>query len=126
MSKKRTATRIGLSALFIGASILQRKNQDLFRALVPEQLAEYQETFQTVAQGALAGFGVSFLVPALRPVARWGVGGFLTATLIPAFGQVAKPEQTDKLGIPRAVTIGRIPVQMGVIAATWYATAPEK
>lgn len=125
MSKARTAARLGRGALFIGASIIQRKNQEMFQALVPEQLADYREIMQPAAQAALAGLGLSFLVPKLIPIARWGGGGFLTATLIPAIGQVAAPEQTDKLGLPRSLVIARIPVQVLVIGATWYATSPE-
>lgn len=121
--RRRTAVRLGLGTLFFGAGILQAAHQETFRKLVPVQLREHQDLIQPTAQAGLFGLGASFLLPPLRPVARWGATGFLVATLPAAVGQMIHPQTTDELGFPRPVVASRVLVQLGVIAATLYATS---
>ena len=119
----QSALRVALGALFIGAGAIQATHRQLFSALVPAPFQEHRDQLQTAVTGALGAIGVSFLVPGLRPVARWPTTLMLGGTLPAAINQVRRPEHTDSLGIPRPVVIMRVPAQALVIAAAWYATA---
>ena len=57
----RTGLRKGLGSLFLGATVLQLANRQLFQALVPEKLAAHSIALQGMMAGAL-GF---------KPRPRW-------------------------------------------------------
>ena len=121
-----TGLRKGLGSLFLGATVLQLANRQLFQALVPEKLAAHSSVLQSMMAGALGGIGISFFVPRLRLFARWASVAVLGGTLPAAVNQVLQPDQTHALGIPQWVTIVRIPVQALVLAGAWFATSrPE-
>lgn len=119
---KRRLTRIGLGGLFIAAGALQATHREFFRALIPKPVQQYENQVQGVMTGVLAGIGASFLIPRLHAVGRWAAVLMLGGTLPFAVDQVRHPEQTDELGLPRRIVMLRIPMQMLVIAAAWWAT----
>jgi uncharacterized membrane protein len=113
----------GLGGLFMAAGAIQATHRDLFSALVPRQFAQHSEQIQGVMTGALTGLGVSFLVPPLRLVARWGATAVLVGSLPAAIDQIRNPPQAlQKAGIPPRLVIARIPAQLLVVALTWIAT----
>lgn len=126
MAPKQARTAKGLGALFISAGLVQLTHRELFEELVPARFAAHAGAVQAVTQAALVGVGVSFLIPRLRPVARWGGMGLLAVNLVVAVGHVADPQQTDRLGLPRGAVAARIPIQIAAIAAAWHATKPAE
>lgn len=122
MALKQVRTAKGLGALFISAGLVQLTHRELFEELVPARFAEYAGAIQAVTQAALVGVGVSYFVPRLGPVARWGSMSLLAANLIAAVDHVAHPQQTDRLGLPRGVVAACVPIQIGAMVAAWHAT----
>lgn len=117
-------SRIALGSLFLSAFGLQFVKRDFFARLVPSYLAKYQTVVTAVTRALLVVTGVSFFVPRLRLVARWGALGILVSSLPEAFNQVREPERMKEAGVPPPVAVARIPVQGLVIAAVWRATRP--
>lgn len=124
MAPKQARTAKGLGALFLSAGVVQLTHRELFEELVPARFTRHAGAIQEVTQAALVGVGVSFLIPKLHPVARWGSIGLMAAGLVTAVSHVANPQQTDRLGLPRGVVPACVPIQIGVVAAAWHATKP--
>jgi len=121
--KTSTALSRAIGTLLIGASVLQRRRREFFAALVPSQFAERKDQIQGVMTGTLAGLGVTFLIPWLRPVARWATTALLVGTLPAAIDQVRNPPPALKEAhIPPALVVARIPAQMLVVLLAWRAT----
>lgn len=124
---KKQTVRSALGVLFVGASVIQGANRKLFSGLAPTGSDENAEKIQGVMMGALAGIGVSFLIPKARLLARWSSAALLAASLPPAFGQVKNPpKELTERGFPKAAIIARIPIQVGVLAAAWFSTRKAK
>ena len=87
-------------------------------------MQKYQAPVQAGTRVVLGVAGVSFLVPPLRPVARWTAIPMLVASLPEAVNQVRHPEQMREAGVPPQLTPVRVAVQCLVIAAVWRATSP--
>lgn len=124
MTQQRgSALSKGLGGLFLGAGIIQATKRDFFQELVPARFAGQRVRLQTVMTGALAGLGLSFLIPRLHPVARWVATAVLVGTLPAAVGQVRNPpEVLKKAGLPPALVLARIPAQVLVVILAWLAT----
>lgn len=111
-----------IGSVFIGASALQFARRDLFQALVPARFAEHRGVIQGAMAAGLGLMGASFFSPSLRLVSRWSTTALLAGSLPAAVDQVRHPDQMAELGLPMPAVIGRIPLQVAMIAAIWRAT----
>jgi uncharacterized membrane protein len=114
--------RLALGSLFLAAFGLQFAKRDFFARLVPSYLTKYQAAVTAVTRALLLVTGISFLIPKLRLVARWGALAILLPSLPEAFNQVRQPDRMREAGVPPQVAVARIPVQGLVIAGVWRAT----
>lgn len=121
--RRRVGQAIGTA--FLGAAALQFARRDLFIALVPEQLGNHPEAVQATMATGLGVMGATFFQPRLRTISRWSTTAMLVASLPAALDQIRHPEQMHRLGLPTPLVIARVPAQIGMLAAIWYATADE-
>ena len=108
-----------------GCLRLAVRKRDFFARLVPGYMAKYQSAVTAVTRALLLVTGISFLVPKLRLVARWGALVILLSSLPEAINQVRQPERMREAGVPPPFALARVPVQGLMIAGVWRATRPQ-
>lgn len=104
MPTAKQRSRFALGVIFLGIAVLHRTKRDFFAKLVPARLSRYATTVDTATELVMAASGVSFLVPTLRPVARYLPTSMLVATLPAAIDQVRHPEAMREVGVPPVLT----------------------
>jgi uncharacterized membrane protein len=119
-----TKVRVALGFAFTGAGVAHIAKHDWFEQLVPESLARWRKPISAVTAVIQIVGGIAMFNPRLHAVARWANLAMLVPTLPAAVAQTRQPEQMRALGINPKLVIARIPVQMLVAAATWWATRP--
>lgn len=119
----RTA-RIVLGTAFTGAGIAHVVKHEWFERVVPESLAQWRKPISAVTAMVQFVGGISMFIPRLRSLARWTNLAMLVPTLPAAVAQTRHPDQMRALGVNPKLVIARIPAQMLVASATWWATRP--
>jgi len=119
----RTA-RIVLGTAFTGAGVAHVVKHEWFENLVPESISKWRKPISAVTAVIQFVGGISMFIPRLRGLARWTNLAMLVPTLPAAVAQTRHPEQMRALGVNPKLVIARIPAQMLVAAATWWATRP--
>lgn len=121
----RTA-RIVLGTAFTGAGIAHVVKHGWFEQLVPESLAQWRKPISAVTAVIQFVGGISMFIPRLRVLARWTNLAMLVPTLPAAVAQTRHPDQMRALGVNSKLVIARIPAQILVATATWWATRPSQ
>lgn len=116
--------RIVLGTAFTGAGIAHVVKHEWFESLVPESISKWRKPISAVTAVIQFVGGISMFIPRLRGLARWTNLAMLVPTLPAALAQTRHPEQMRALGVNPKLVIARIPAQMLVAAATWWATRP--
>lgn len=116
--------RIVLGTAFTGAGIAHVVKHEFFESLVPESMSKWRKPISAVTAVIQFVGGISMFIPRLRGLARWTNLAMLVPTLPAALAQTRHPDQMRALGVNPKLVIARIPAQMLVAAATWWATRP--
>jgi uncharacterized membrane protein len=116
--------RILLGTAFTGAGIAHIVKNEWFEQLVPEQLAQWRKPISAATAVIQLVGGISMFIPRLRVLARWTNLAMLVPTLPAAVAQTGHPDQLRALGVNPKIVVARIPAQMLVAVATWWATGP--
>jgi uncharacterized membrane protein len=117
--------RVALGVAFTGAGIAHIVKHEWFEQLVPDSLARWRTPISAVTAVIQLVGGISMFIPLLRSVARWTNLAMLVPTLPAAVAQTRHPDRMRALGVNPRVVVARIPAQMLVAAATWWATRPD-
>jgi uncharacterized membrane protein len=116
--------RVVLGIAFTGAGVAHIVQHEWFEQLVPESLAQWRKPISAVTAVIQLVGGISMFIPRLRRLARWTNLAMLVPTLPAAVAQTRHPDQMRALGVDPKIVIARIPAQMLVATATWWATRP--
>jgi uncharacterized membrane protein len=116
--------RVLLGTAFTGAGIAHVVKHEWFEKLVPESLSQWRKPISAVTAVIQFVGGISMFVPRLRVIARWVNLMMLVPTLPAAIDQTRHPDRMRELGLNPKAVAARIPVQMLVVTATWWATRP--
>lgn len=119
----RTA-RIALGTAFTGAGIAHVAKHEFFESLVPESMSRWRKPISAITAAIQFVGGISMFIPRLRMLARWTNLAMLVPTLPAAVAQTHQPDRMRALGVNPRLVVARIPAQMLVAAATWWATRP--
>ncbi len=108
-----------LGALFIGAGCLHLIRPQTFMAIMPPQIPrpEWMVAISGVAE-ILGGLGL--LIPATRPIARWGLVALLVAVFPANIYMALRHIEPAGMHIPAALLWARLPVQPLLI---WWVLA---
>jgi uncharacterized membrane protein len=117
-----TKIRILLGTAFTAAGIAHIVKHEWFEQLVPEQLAQWRKPISAATAVIQLVGGISMFIPRLRVLARWTNLAMLVPTLPAAVAQTRHPDQMRALGVNPKIVVARIPAQILVAAATWWAT----
>ena len=109
-----------LAAAFVGAGVLHFVKPRLFEAIVPPSLPAPRLLVYVSGVAEVAG-GLGLLVPALRPLAGWGLAALLVA-VFPANVHMARQSQRFRRVAPRWALLARLPLQAVLIAWVLWAS----
>ena len=116
--------RVALGLAFTGAGVAHIVKHEWFEQLVPQSLARWRKPISAVTAVIQLVGGISMFILPMRGLARWANLAMLVPTLPAALAQARHPDQMRALGVNPKLVIARIPAQMLVATATWWATRP--
>jgi uncharacterized membrane protein len=108
---------VGIS--FITAGVLHFTHTKTYEAIMPDYVPRHRESVLVSGVAEIAG-GVGVLVPATRPLARWGLLALLVA-VFPANVHMAV-NADDYRRVPGWALWLRLPFQAVFARAVWRAT----
>ena len=116
----RAVSVVLLAAAFVGAGVLHFVKPRLFEAIVPPSLPAPRLLVYVSGVAEVAG-GLGLLVPALRPLAGWGLAVLLVA-VFPANVHMVRQSQRFRRVAPRWALLARLPLQLVLIAWVLWAS----
>ncbi|MCW2973863.1 MAG: hypothetical protein JWN72_2136 [Thermoleophilia bacterium] len=119
MQLLRSALRLLMAALFLGAGVMHFLRPRGFVRIVPEQLPRPELLVSLSGIAEVLG-GVGLLVPPVRRVAGTGLIALLVA-VFPANVNMALHADRLGAGLPEWALWLRLPLQPALIAAVWLA-----
>lgn len=110
-----------LAVLFVGTGLLHLTKPAPFRQIMPPAIPKPNLVIALSGAAEILG-GVGILIPAVRPVARWGIFALLVAVFPANIYMAVDHVEPMSLQIPAVLLWARLPMQAllmwWVIAAT--------